>query len=54
MLWGEIFVVIGVRMEYSNVMRARHKKGCNTLYLDWHVGWAAAEDMTAKMWSFER
>jgi len=36
------------------VARARHKNGCNGLYLDFHVGWTAAEDMTAEMWSFER
>ena len=36
------------------VARARHKKGCNGLYLDFHVGWMAAEEMTAEMWSFER
>lgn len=35
------------------VARARHKKGCNSLYLDWHVAWVAAEDMTVDMWSFE-
>ena len=29
---------------------ARHKKGCNVLYLDWHVGWMAAEEMR----SFEK
>jgi prepilin-type N-terminal cleavage/methylation domain-containing protein/prepilin-type processing-associated H-X9-DG protein len=36
------------------VARARHKKGCNVLYLDWHVGWMAAEEMTVDMWSFEK
>jgi prepilin-type N-terminal cleavage/methylation domain-containing protein/prepilin-type processing-associated H-X9-DG protein len=36
------------------VARARHKNGCNLLYLDWHVGWMAAETMTADMWHFER
>lgn len=36
------------------VARARHKKGCNSLYLDFHVDWTAAEEMTAEMWSFER
>ena len=34
------------------VARARHKKGCNVLYLDGHVWWIAAEEMTAEMWSF--
>ena len=36
------------------VARARHKNGCNCLFLDWHVGWMAAEEMTAEMWSFEK
>ena len=36
------------------VARARHRNGCNVLYLDWHVEWMAAEDMTSDMWSFER
>jgi prepilin-type N-terminal cleavage/methylation domain-containing protein/prepilin-type processing-associated H-X9-DG protein len=36
------------------VARARHRNGCNNLYLDFHVGWTAAEDMTVEMWSFQR
>lgn len=36
------------------VARARHKNGCNVLYLDWHVEWVAAEEMTSEMWRFER
>ena len=36
------------------VARARHRTGCNSLYLDWHVEWVAAEQMTAEMWHFER
>ena len=36
------------------VARARHKNGCNCLFLDWHVGWMAAEEMTAEMWTFEK
>ena len=36
------------------VASARQKNGCNVLYLDWHVGWLAAEEMTAEMWSFEK
>ncbi len=36
------------------VARARHKNGCNGLYLDWHVEWMAAEAMTADMWRFEK
>jgi len=35
------------------VARARHKNGCNCLFLDWHVEWMAAEDMTVDMWRFE-
>jgi prepilin-type processing-associated H-X9-DG protein len=36
------------------VARARHKDGCNCLYLDWHVEWIAAKNMTADMWRFKR
>jgi prepilin-type N-terminal cleavage/methylation domain-containing protein/prepilin-type processing-associated H-X9-DG protein len=36
------------------VARARHRKGCNTFWLDWHVGWMAAEDMTVDMWRWQR
>jgi prepilin-type N-terminal cleavage/methylation domain-containing protein/prepilin-type processing-associated H-X9-DG protein len=36
------------------IARARHKKGCNTLYLDWHVEWMAAEDMTIDIWRFKK
>ena len=36
------------------VARARHRKGANCLFLDWHVDWVAAEDMTIDMWRFEK
>jgi prepilin-type N-terminal cleavage/methylation domain-containing protein/prepilin-type processing-associated H-X9-DG protein len=36
------------------VARARHKDGCNTLWLDWHVGPVAAENMTVDMWRWKR
>jgi prepilin-type N-terminal cleavage/methylation domain-containing protein/prepilin-type processing-associated H-X9-DG protein len=36
------------------VARARHKDGSNNLYLDWHVDWMAAKNMTADMWRFKR
>jgi prepilin-type N-terminal cleavage/methylation domain-containing protein/prepilin-type processing-associated H-X9-DG protein len=36
------------------IARARHKNGCNCLYLDWHVEWMAAETMTANQWRFEK
>ena len=36
------------------IARARHRTGCNGLYLDWHVEWMAAENMTANDWRFER
>jgi prepilin-type N-terminal cleavage/methylation domain-containing protein/prepilin-type processing-associated H-X9-DG protein len=36
------------------VARARHRTGCNGLYLDWHVEWIAAAEMTVDMWRFER
>ena len=34
------------------VARARHRNGCNVLYLDWHVDWMAADVMTEEMWRF--
>jgi prepilin-type processing-associated H-X9-DG protein len=34
------------------VASERHKDGSNCLYLDWHVDWVAAEDMTVDMWRF--
>ena len=36
------------------VAKARHRKGSNCLFLDWHVEWVAAEDMTIDMWRFEK
>jgi prepilin-type processing-associated H-X9-DG protein len=36
------------------VARARHKNGCNGVYLDWHVEWIAAETMTADMWRLQK
>ncbi len=36
------------------VARARHRNGCNVLFLDWHVEWMAAEEMTVDMWRFEK
>ena len=36
------------------VAQARHRDGCNTLFLDWHVEWVAAEDMTIGLWRFEK
>ncbi len=36
------------------VARARHRFGCNCLYLDWHVEYIAAKDMTVDMWRFEK
>jgi prepilin-type N-terminal cleavage/methylation domain-containing protein/prepilin-type processing-associated H-X9-DG protein len=35
------------------VARARHKNGCNCLFLDMHTEWMAAEKMTVQMWNFE-
>ncbi len=40
--------------EGRRVARARHGKGCHCLYLDWHVGWVAAEEMTPNMWRFKK
>ncbi|MCP4256610.1 MAG: prepilin-type N-terminal cleavage/methylation domain-containing protein [Planctomycetes bacterium] len=36
------------------VARARHRDGGNVLFLDWHVEWMVAEEMTVDMWRFER
>jgi prepilin-type processing-associated H-X9-DG protein len=36
------------------VARARHKNGCNVLFLDWRVDWMAADDVMVDMWRFER
>ena len=39
--------------EGRRVARARHRNGCNVLYLDWHADWMGAEDMTVDMWKFK-
>ncbi len=36
------------------VAMARHRKGCHCLYIDWHVDYVAAEDMTVDMWRFKK
>ncbi len=36
------------------VARARHRFGCNSLYLDWHVEYIPAEDITIDMWRWEK
>jgi prepilin-type N-terminal cleavage/methylation domain-containing protein/prepilin-type processing-associated H-X9-DG protein len=36
------------------IARARHREGSNCLYLDWHVDYIDAEDMTIDMWRFEK
>jgi len=36
------------------VARARHRFGCNSLYLDWHVEYRPAEDITIDMWRWEK
>ena len=35
------------------VARARHKSGCDGLFIDMHTEWMAAEKMTVQMWNFE-
>lgn len=36
------------------IARARHKNGCNNLWLDWHVDWMNAEkEMTIEMWRWK-
>jgi len=34
----------------QRVARARHRKGCNVLFLDWHADYVGAEEMTVDMW----
>jgi prepilin-type N-terminal cleavage/methylation domain-containing protein/prepilin-type processing-associated H-X9-DG protein len=34
----------------QRVARARHREGCNVLFLDWHSEYVGAEDMTVDMW----
>jgi len=36
------------------VARTRHRFGCNCLFLDWHVEYMAAENITINMWRFEK
>jgi len=36
------------------VARARHRFGCNSLYLDWHVEYIPVEDMTIDMWRWKK
>ncbi|MBN2270363.1 MAG: type II secretion system protein [Sedimentisphaerales bacterium] len=36
------------------VARQRHRNGCNTIFLDWHTDWIAADDMTIDLWRFEK
>ncbi len=36
------------------VAQSRHKNGCNFLFLDWHVDWLSAENVTVDMWRFRR
>ena len=41
--------------EGRRVARDRHKdRGCNSLYLDRHAEWVAAEKMTINMWRFKK
>ena len=41
------------RSRGRRVAAERHRKGANYLFLDWHVGWMAAEDCVVDMWRFE-
>ena len=36
------------------VARARHREGCNMLYLDWHVEYMEAENVNIDMWRFQK
>lgn len=35
------------------VAAERHNKGCNLLYLDWHVDWISSLDIDVDMWRFD-
>jgi prepilin-type N-terminal cleavage/methylation domain-containing protein/prepilin-type processing-associated H-X9-DG protein len=56
-VWTETHLPDSDNQDITNgrrVARARHRDGCNVLFLDWHVEWMAAEEMTVDMWRFEK
>jgi prepilin-type processing-associated H-X9-DG protein len=58
-VWGPAHLPNSNTQNLSNaderrVARQRHRNGCNTLFLDWHTDWIAAEDMTIDLWRFEK
>jgi len=56
-VWTETHLPDSDNQDITNgrrVARARHRDGCNVLFLDWHAEWMAAEDMTVDMWKFEK
>jgi len=36
------------------IARARHKNGCNFLFLDWHVEWMTPPQCTTDLWRFQK
>jgi len=36
------------------IAQARHRKGANCLFLDWHVDYIATEDHTIDLWRFDK
>ncbi len=36
------------------VAQARHRKGANFLFVDWHVEWIATEDHTTNLWRWDK
>jgi len=36
------------------IARARHRRGSNVLFLDWHAEWLAPEDVTIDLWRFKK
>jgi prepilin-type N-terminal cleavage/methylation domain-containing protein/prepilin-type processing-associated H-X9-DG protein len=36
------------------IARARHKNGCNVLFLDWHVEWMTPPQCTLDLWRFQK
>jgi len=56
-VWTETHLPDSDNQDITNgrrVARARHRDGCNVLFLDWHAEWMAAEEMTVDMWRFEK
>jgi len=54
-VWNTAHLPASDLMDFTfgrRVGRRRHRKGANCLYLDWHVGYVPAVEMTLDMWRF--